>query len=469
MYFLYSIKKIHFIGVILLLLNVTLKAQKPTDFIPTQTNNYGTLENAATLQSVFKITNPTNKNLFILRAKGSRFVTVNYSYQAIAPSATDSIVVKYQPQSNGAFKEEVEVVLTALPKPIILVVEGVIKNYNQDFLTQCIRFGEAPTAFTFVHKGTVLDAETGKPIANAEVVLEELSRPEGTEFTDRKGTYTRQVRPGLYDFTASATGYYPREVSTYINPQKPDVIIRLEPIKTQPLAVAEPEEIIIPTPPVPKEPEVVKPTNPQPNKPNPPAQPVALPGQLSYDLYKSNNVVFLIDISGSMRDSLKLPLLKESMLKLAKALRPTDRLTLLTYADGVTTRFAGVNGGQYPKIEAEINALKASGGTEGGKGLKKAYKMAQSNFIEGGNNQIIMSTDGEFSNLGGTADELEKLVAENKTKGIVLSVVGFGKKKYALQTMEKLATTGGGSYTYIATRTDGIDALLNEVMLRSKK
>ncbi|UPT69163.1 MAG: carboxypeptidase regulatory-like domain-containing protein [Sphingobacteriales bacterium JAD_PAG50586_3] len=284
--------------------------------------------------SVFTFTNPGPKNLYVLSAKGSRSITIEFSRRAVPAGATDSIVLRYTPSTKGPFKENVEVILSALDKPVKLEISGNIKNYNQDFLTSCYRFGTSPTAgvFRFEHTGTVIDAVTGKPIPGATVQLVDIGGLRGTLKTNRGGTYSKEVTPGLYEFVVTAPNYIGVYHEQYVNPQKPDITFKLEPLK--------PEEILVVNTPV-QEPEPIgeipapgttttppaKPTTPTPPTPATPVKPVAKEGELSYDEFKPNNVVFLIDVSGSMKDSLKLPLLKQSMVNLLGTLRPIDRLS----------------------------------------------------------------------------------------------------------------------------------------------
>lgn len=446
----------------------TAFGQKPADFIKDPVNNYGILENGATLLSSFKINNPTGKNLYVLSARGSRFVTIEYSRRAISSGSADSIVLRYEPKAKGAFKEEVEVVLSALDKPIVLQISGNIKNYNQDFLTQCIRFGSSTGnagVFRFLHNGTVLDSVTGKPIQGASVQLIDIGGLRGDERTNRQGSYTKEVVPGLFEFIVQAPGYIGKYYEQYINPQRPDAVFKLVPFKPQESVAQqlppadEPEEIII------NEPTVIK----IPQETNTPKKQEAKPGELSYDEYRPNNVVFLIDVSASMRDSLKLPLLQKAVVNLLVSLRPIDRLAIVTYADGVNIVLPSTPVTDKGRIVDIINSLKAGGMTEGGKGMKKAYRVAESNFIPGGNNQIILATDGAFSSLGEEEGELNKLIDNGVKQGIGLSILGFGNKKYALQTMEKFSKAGRGSYLLIKEKTDADTVLVEEIKSRSRK
>jgi Ca-activated chloride channel family protein len=170
-----------------------------------------------------------------------------------------------------------------------------------------------------------------------------------------------------------------------------------------------------------------------------------------------------------MKDSLKLPLLKQSMINLLGTLRPIDRLAIVTYADGANIVLSSTPVTDKARIQGIIDGLTASGKTEGGKGMKKAYRVAESNFIPGGNNQIILATDGAFSSLGEEEGELNRLIDTGVRDGISLSILGFGNKKYALETMQKFAKQGNGSYHTILTKEDSQGVLVDEIKSRSRK
>ncbi len=184
---------------------------------------------------------------------------------------------------------------------------------------------------------------------------------------------------------------------------------------------------------------------------------------IDFEKTPDSNLVFLIDVSGSMSQPDKLPLLQESFCMLADELSEKDRVSIVTYANGVNVVLEGAKGSDTRKIKRAINDLFASGGTNGGKGIKTAYKIAEDNFIKGGNNRIILATDGDL-NLGLTSvDELNDLVSRKKESGVFLSVLGFGTGNIKDNKMETLADNGNGNYSYIDSLREAKKVLIDEL------
>jgi len=163
----------------------------------------------------------------------------------------------------------------------------------------------------------------------------------------------------------------------------------------------------------------------------------------------ASNLVFLIDVSGSMSDANKLPLLKESMKILVKELRPQDKVSIVVYAGSAGVVLEPTSGDNKDEIMDAFDDLSAGGSTAGGEGIELAYKLAQQNFIKEGNNRVVIATDGDF-NVGASSDgDMEKLIEEKRKSGVFLTVLGFGMGNYKDSKMEILADKGNGNYAYI--------------------
>lgn len=166
------------------------------------------------------------------------------------------------------------------------------------------------------------------------------------------------------------------------------------------------------------------------------------------------NLVFLVDVSGSMQSANRLPLVKSSLRKLAEQLRSRDRVALVAYAGSSGLVLPSTPGDRRGEIIAAINGLEAGGSTNGGEGINLAYRVAVDNFIRNGTNRVILATDGDF-NVGVTSDdELVGLIEEKRKSGVFLSVLGFGMGNLKDSKMEKLADKGNGSYAYIDTQSE---------------
>lgn len=162
-----------------------------------------------------------------------------------------------------------------------------------------------------------------------------------------------------------------------------------------------------------------------------------------------SNLVFLIDVSGSMSGEDKLGLVQQSMKLLVEQLREEDRVSIVTYAGNVSLVLAPTSGGEKEKINDAIDRLEAGGSTAGASGIQLAYDQAQKNFFKNGNNRIILATDGDF-NVGQSSDEeMEKLIVEKRKGNIFLTCLGYGMGNYKDSKLEILANKGNGNYAYI--------------------
>lgn len=176
-----------------------------------------------------------------------------------------------------------------------------------------------------------------------------------------------------------------------------------------------------------------------------------------------SNFVFLLDVSGSMNDADKLPLLQKSFALLAEQLSEKDRVSIVTYAGSDEIILEGAKGSETKKIVDAIESLEADGGTNGSAGIETAYSLAEEYFIEGGNNRVILATDGDL-NLGVTSEsDLEELISEKKESGIFLSVLGFGTGNIKDNKMETLADCGNGNYAYIDSFGEAKKVLVEEL------
>lgn len=177
---------------------------------------------------------------------------------------------------------------------------------------------------------------------------------------------------------------------------------------------------------------------------------------------KPNNLVFLLDISGSMYSVDKLPLVKKSLRMLLDELDENDTVSIVTYASGTAVALESTPVSEKEKIEEALFSLQAGGGTYGSAGINLAYEQAEKNLIEG-NNRIILCTDGDFNIGDSSTGELEKLITSKRDKGIFLTVLGFGMGNYKDNRMETLADKGNGSYAYIDSEREAKKVFVDEL------
>lgn len=175
-----------------------------------------------------------------------------------------------------------------------------------------------------------------------------------------------------------------------------------------------------------------------------------------------SNLVFLIDVSGSMSDANKLPLLKTSFRMLVNELRPQDRISIVVYAGAAGLVLESTSCDKKEKIISALDQLQAGGSTAGGAGIQLAYKIARENFVKEGNNRVILATDGDF-NVGASSDtDMEILIEMERKSGVFLTVLGFGMGNYKDAKMETLADKGNGNYAYIDNISEARKTLVNE-------
>ncbi len=175
------------------------------------------------------------------------------------------------------------------------------------------------------------------------------------------------------------------------------------------------------------------------------------------------NLVFLIDVSGSMFSDDKLPLVQKAFTMLTDTLTEDDRISIVTYAGEEKVVLKGASGEDKEKIKKAINSLEAGGSTYGEAGINRAYELAEKNFIENGNNRVILATDGDLNVGLSSEEELTELIEEKRESGVFLSVLGFGTGNIKDNRMEALADHGNGNYSYIDSETEAKKVLVEEM------
>ena len=175
------------------------------------------------------------------------------------------------------------------------------------------------------------------------------------------------------------------------------------------------------------------------------------------------NLVFLIDVSGSMESHDKLPLLKNAFALLVEQLRGEDRVAIVVYAGAAGLLLPSTPGDARPEILAALEDLRAGGSTAGGAGIRLAYQVARENYIDGGNNRVILATDGDF-NVGVSSDgEMVRLIEEERESGVFLTVLGFGTGNLKDSKMEQIADHGNGNFHYVDSLLEARKVLVEEM------
>ena len=190
-------------------------------------------------------------------------------------------------------------------------------------------------------------------------------------------------------------------------------------------------------------------------------------GLKGYDVPKEQlgnaNLVFLLDVSGSMNSARKLPLLKQSLKMLTKQLDADDRVSIVVYAGAAGMVLKPTPGNEYATISNALDKLSAGGSTNGGQGIELAYNLASENFIKDGINRVILATDGDFNVGLNDIEQLKEFVKQKRKQGIALTTLGFGQDNYNDHLMEQIADVGNGNYAYIDNINEARKVLVDEL------
>lgn len=183
---------------------------------------------------------------------------------------------------------------------------------------------------------------------------------------------------------------------------------------------------------------------------------------IKYDKLPKSNLVFLIDVSGSMNSSNKLPLVISSFKMLLKKLRGDDRVAIVTYAGRAGVALESTPAKDRQKILNALEGLRSGGSTAGAQGILTAYEIAEKNFLKDGNNRVILATDGDFNVGVNSVDDLESLITKKRKSGVFLSILGYGMGNYKDNKMQALSDKGNGNHAYIDNLREARKVLINE-------
>lgn len=182
--------------------------------------------------------------------------------------------------------------------------------------------------------------------------------------------------------------------------------------------------------------------------------------ELDENIYKPNNIIFLVDVSSSMKDTSKLKVMQFALHHLIDVLRPTDKVTFISYADSVKILREGLSGNNKQELNEVVDRLNAKGLTKGNKAILFSLDVALKNYISNGNNQIILATDGKFRFY---PDDQKLYVSKQGDKHVILSTMAFGNDKNALKNLKEIAEIGKGNFIHIKNRTRAHEQLLEEI------
>ena len=427
------------------------------------------------------IKNTSDKKVYIFRADADKRFQIRYSSKEILPDSTVYMRVQFTPEVKGPFSEKIAVHFSCYTAPKTIKLTGFTMVVPTSAIA-CPSFSDQDinTSLNFELEVTVIDKETREPIHKAQVILIKNGIPVEKLITNSKGFVENEVELGLYYFVVSAETYFPTEFVKYVNHNNNVVLVELEKDHEADLLLIEmnkPDEGIEDNPEDLFEPDEIE-----------SAETVEIIidevevqdtiseimveieddsyPDFSVNEFKPSNIVFLVDVSSSMAYTGKLDLLKVAMIKLAGMLRDVDQITMVSYADNANIILETLPGNNHDTIISIIQGLKAHGHTAGGKGMKKAYQKAEEVFIPQGNNQVIMATDGGF-----TQNDINpyKLAKKYKKKGITISIVGVKTNSIQELSLEKVVEIGEGNYVRIKNYEEAQGALIDELKSSAKR
>ena len=444
-------------------------------------------------------TNTSGKEQLFLPIAYQYDVLVKYGKDKLSPGETTNISIQYFTEEFGRFTREVDVYVSTQNSPIKFTLSGNIQSFHPDAFTVCPRIDNSRLAENpqFIHTIRVIDAETKEPISDFEITIKTKYSKEAF-ISDNSVVSLKREKPDFYQFIVDHEEYKIAREELYIARNTEETVIELnrekvdeiedefdftavvvneeevieteeeEEIETSEVETVE-EEVaevqiteVVDTPLV----EIVS----EPIISLVDSQDFADDGTLSNVKYAYNHLVFLIDISGSMKHEDKLPLLKYSMYQMIAVLRPEDKVTIITYSTKAKVLVDGMSGANKAALKEAVQQLRAQGQSYGKEGLDMAYEIALANFISEGNNEIILASDGVFNSKGFNENKLLRNVAkQSRDNEIMLSAIGFGKSKLALSFLERLASKGDGSFIKIKSEKQAESVLVENMMQHSLK
>ncbi len=418
------------------------------------------------------IKNISAKDVYIFRLDADNRYKIKFSSKRIMPDSTSYIRLWFYPLKKGSINEKAALHLSCYEKPLILNIKGFVADVPNSSI-ECPSFIDEKansSKLDFQLNITVLDSITNKEITDASVILIKDGLIKKELQTNKNGKVSTKIPLGLYYFVCLKEGYKTHEEVQYVNKNNNNLIFKLVKLDTLYLTETDDEIPLIEI----KDSLYTDEENEielsidlpydNPDTSNIQQNVEINSGEFSINNYAPNNIVFLLDVSSSMKYTGKLELLKASMYELTDLLRDADQISIITYSSQAKVILKTTSTSYKDTIKNTIETIQAKGLTAGGRGLKLAYKNAYKNYFSNGNNQVILATDGDFNDGN---ENVKRLARKYKRKGIKLSVVGIKNTPLIEIIMKDLAKKGGGNYIPVNSYEDAIKSLVNEIKTNS--
>ncbi|NND78139.1 MAG: VWA domain-containing protein [Flavobacteriales bacterium] len=383
----------------------------------------------------------TNNNVFnetLLRiGADEREFDIKYSSRTFAPGEKIIIRIKYNPRTKGLKSYDLPIYF-GKARPLNIKLTADVNYLEWEDYTPCPDFSRTDRTNNFSVVFKVVDSSNGDPIKNATVAIAEQGVQQAIWKTNKKGEIEKEVPLGYYSMLVRADGFSKSRKEGYINRRNRYFIFALDPLGEEII-----DEVLVEKEALEIEHVVEIEEVPEKNIEHVVAEKEESNPEFSLNKYARNNVVFLIDVSTSMKKEDRLEILKASMIELLRMLRPEDRLSIITYASSTDVIMNSRPVTDKMSIEKVIKELQGKGLTAGGTGIKKAYSIAQKNFIEGGNNQVYLATDGAF-NKG--ENDVSRFVRKQRKKGVFMSIIAVKSPKWTIPKMQEICKQSNGQY-----------------------
>jgi len=472
-----------------LLLSASLNAQVQFNVVK---HDFGQLISSSQRYVDITVKNNGSTSILIFSVRKPKEVSSLISKKRIQTDSTSTIRLQVNPKKTGPFKYQIEVFTSDQNEPTIVTLSGDMVEYDASsnhLFTACPSFSSQPQSGNpqaFKLTVVTVDKITQEKLNQSTVTLIQKGIEVWTDKTDTEGEVKHDASLGITYFVGEQVGYFPAEKGQYINFKRNLIVLELEkdtntiepPQGPDVFAKKKEEEPIAANPEI--EPEMgAEKEFEQENQVIATIQKES-PGILAdidsidkrhlfseldkdnFDTqhFKGINVVFVLDISSSMRQADKIELMKYSLIQLSKMLRPQDKFSIVSYASNSKVVLPSTQGDSIEAIQEAIQDLEARGFTSGSKGIKLGYETATLSKIQNGANHVIVITDGAFNQ---DSKGYLKHIKRYNRKGMTLSVVGIKCKTKEEEELQKVATLGGGRYTRINKLSDAQQNLKQEI------
>lgn len=399
------------------------------------------------------VKNNSSKTEYLLRSKFSNDFEVIFSDKKIEPGGQIVVRIQFNPRVKGKFSEVAELYFASMTVPMQLPITADVKYVNVNGNTPCPSFAERAADccsqnFFFVE---MYDAKTKAPIEGGIFKVEEEGFLHLKLKTNREGKVSNEARIGFYELIAEAKGYTSQRKVSYINAMNSRFVFYLEREEEQEQEQEREQEQ--------EQEEELELEQEQELEP----ESVVLPESK----FRPNNVVFLLDVSGSMGVGDKLELMQLSLEELVSVLRSIDRVALVSYANNAQVLVNTATGDQKRQVLEAVKQIKTGGKTSGAKGFKKSFQMLRKSLVAEGNNQLVVVTDGAFAVEDQKA--IEKIVKQASRKGFKTTVVAIKANSYAKDYLGLVSQLGNGSFLQIEDLSSAKTILVEEVKKQSAK